>query len=546
MQKQAKRLFWNALLLSAASLFIRTVGVSFQVLLAGRIGAEAMGLYTLMGGVYGFALTLATSGIQLGVTRRVTENVGEGHTERVLPTLRRATLYAAGFGLLAALLLLGTAKPIGLLWLKDARTVRPLRIFALTLPLIALSSVWNGYFSAVRRAYKSAAAQVSEQICRVAATLLLLSLLSPSDVESACCLLVLGGALAELLSFLLQFLLYLPDRRKHFARADQEVGGQEGRRLIGITLPIALAAYIRSALLTLEHILIPEGLRNSGHSHKDALTAYGSIQSMALPVILYPAALISAFSGLLIPEMAESRVRGGERRISYMIGRVWSLSLLFSIGVAGILLSFSGTIGEALYPGTQTAHYLRILAPLIPIMYVDTATDAILKGLGEQVYCMKVNIADALLSVVLVTLLIPRLGILGYVVTIYVSELLNTVLSVHRLLCIRPLQVKLFKWVYKPLFSIVGATAAARLLLSRIGRLPQSPFAVISLCSALTLALYLLLLLLTGGLEREDLRWLLSLCSPRRREPSEKEPAELPALKRRRKRGLKESDIGHE
>ncbi|MBQ1261865.1 MAG: tRNA-guanine transglycosylase, partial [Clostridia bacterium] len=156
MQKQAKRLFWNALLLSAASLFIRTVGVSFQVLLAGRIGAEAMGLYTLMGGVYGFALTLATSGIQLGVTRRVTENVGEGHTERVLPTLRRATLYAAGFGLLAALLLLGTAKPIGLLWLKDARTVRPLRIFALTLPLIALSSVWNGYFSAVRRAYKSA------------------------------------------------------------------------------------------------------------------------------------------------------------------------------------------------------------------------------------------------------------------------------------------------------------------------------------------------------------------------------------------------------
>ena len=546
MQKQAKRLFWNALLLGAASLFMRTVGVSFQVLLAGRIGAEAMGLYSLMGGVYGFALTLATSGIGLGVTRRVTENVGEGHPERVRPTLRRATLYAAGFGLLAALLLLGTAKPIGLLWLKDARTVRPLRLFALTLPLIALSSVWSGYFTAVRRPYKSAAAQVSEQICKVAATLLLLSLLSPSDVESACCLLVLGGTVAELLSFLLQLLLYLPDRRRHFARAETESDGREGRRLLGITLPIAFAAYIRSALLTLEHILIPEGLRNSGHSHKDALSAYGSIQSMALPVILYPAAIISAFSGLLIPEMAESRVRGGEKRISYMIGRVWSLSLLFSIGVAGVLLSFSGTVGEALYPGTQTAHYLRILAPLIPIMYVDTATDAILKGLGEQVYCMKVNIADALLSVILVTLLIPRLGILGYVVTIYVSELLNTVLSVHRLLCIRPLQVRLFKWVYKPLLSIVGATAMARLLLSRIGQFPKSPFAAISLCSALTLVLYLLLLLLTGGLEREDVRWLTSLFRPRTEAPSEEKPSELSALKRRRKRGLKEGDVRHE
>ena len=73
MQKQAKRLFWNALLLGAASLFMRTVGVSFQVLLAGRIGAEAMGLYSLMGGVYGFALTLATSGISLATTKLVSE-----------------------------------------------------------------------------------------------------------------------------------------------------------------------------------------------------------------------------------------------------------------------------------------------------------------------------------------------------------------------------------------------------------------------------------------------------------------------------------------
>ena len=31
MKKQAKQIFWNALLLTAASLLIRTVSVSFQV-----------------------------------------------------------------------------------------------------------------------------------------------------------------------------------------------------------------------------------------------------------------------------------------------------------------------------------------------------------------------------------------------------------------------------------------------------------------------------------------------------------------------------------
>lgn len=540
-KRQARRLFWNALLMSAATLLMRTVSVGFQVHLAGRVGAETMGLYALMGGVYGFALTLGTSGIQLGVTRRVAENLGNGREDRVRPMLKRATLCALGFGLFAALLLFSLAEPIGLLWLKDGRTVRPLRLFALTLPLIALSSVWNGYFTAVRRSYKSALSQVSEQLSRVVGTLLLLSLFLPADVETACCTLVLGGALAEGLSFLLQLLLYLPDRRRYFPRGDRESEREEGRRLLGITLPIAFAAYVRSGLLTLEHILIPEGLRNSGHSHGEALTAYGSIQSMALPVILYPAALISAFSSLLIPEMAESRVRKGERRISYMIGRVWSLSLLFSIGTAGILLTFSSLLGEALYPGTETGYYLRLLAPLIPIMYVDTATDAMLKGLGEQVYCMKVNIADALISVLLVSLLIPRLGILGYLVTIYISEIFNTVLSVTHLLTIRPLRVRLLKWVYKPLLSIVGAAAVARFLLSRLPSLPASPVLLISLCASLTLALYALLLLLTGGLDREDLRWLGTLLSPRREEPpSEEEAAELSSLQSGRKRGLKQ------
>jgi hypothetical protein len=67
---------------------------------------------------------------------------------------------------------------------------------------------------------------------------------------------------------------------------------------------------------------------------------------MAMPVILYPAALIAAFSGLLVPELTEAEALSHRHHISYMISRVWSLSLLFSIGVAGILICFSAEIGE--------------------------------------------------------------------------------------------------------------------------------------------------------------------------------------------------------
>ena len=177
MPKHAKQLFWNALLLSAASLLMRTVGVWFGVYVSNRAGAEAMGLFSLMAGVYGFALTLATSGIHLGVTRVITEAIGEGKRERIAPAMRHAVLYALCFGLGAAALIAGFAEPIGLLWLKDGRTVRSLRLFALSLPLISLSSVFGGYFTAVRRPYKNAAAQVFEQFVKIVGSMYLLSLL---------------------------------------------------------------------------------------------------------------------------------------------------------------------------------------------------------------------------------------------------------------------------------------------------------------------------------------------------------------------------------
>ncbi len=512
MRTRAKEIFWNAMLLTAASLFMRTVGVSFQVVLSGRVGAEAMGLFSILSGVYGFALTLATSGIHLGVTRMTVEAMESGNRARVGGILRRATIYAITFGSFASVLLFSFAETIGRFWLKDARTISSLRLLAITLPLIALSSAWSGYFSAMRRVWKNATVQVFEQAIKIGVTMYLLAFHFAKDVESACRIIVLGGMVAEVFSFLLEWILYRLDRRRYLG---VDVCHQAGdtKKLLSITLPIAATAYIRSGLVTLQHILIPEGLRKSGASHAAALVAYGSIQSMALPVILYPAALMYSFSGLLVPELAEAEVHDRRRHIHYMISRVWSLSLLFSFGVAGILICFSGEIGAALYPNSEAGYYIRILAPLVPIMYLDTATDAMMKGLGEQLYSMKINIADAALSVVLVLLLIPRFGIWGYIITIYISELFNTVCSITHLLVISKTPVRLCKWIYKPLFCIVCATAIVRFLLERSAwRIESATLSIILHIIAVVLV-YVILLRLTRAVEKEDVRWVKGLFS---------------------------------
>ena len=510
--KQARQIFHDALLLTAAAFLMRTAGVVFGVAVSRRAGAEAMGLYSLIAGVYGFALTLATSGIQLGVTRVVTETVSRGTPGRVGAILRRAVFYALFCGLLAALLLSSGASLIGNRFLHDARTVTPLRLFALTLPLISFSSVASGYFVAVRHSRRNAAVQILEQALKFALTILLLSHLRPADAEEICVLLVLGGAAAETVSFLIGLVIFLRDRRRSARGLLPEPAPAEQRDLIRITVPVALTTYIRSGLVTLSHALVPAGLQAGGMSHAEALSAYGIIHSMALPVILYPSALIYSFGGLVIPAMADGMVENSPRHIRYMISRVLSLSLLFSIGVSGILISFSAPLGELLYPGTGTDYYLGLLAPLIPVMYVDAAVDSMLKGMGEQLTSMRINVADALISVLLVKFLVPHWGISGYLFAIWFSECFNTVLSITRLLTVGDAKVQLCKWVWKPLLSVLGATWGTHLLFGRTGVLPTAPALVLQICVAVLL--YLVLLLLCRGIDREDLCWFRSLVTP--------------------------------
>lgn len=522
----ARRFAVNALLLIAVNLFMRTVGVAFNAYLAGRAGGEVMGLYSLLFGVYGLAMTLGSAGINLGATRMVADVMGrfcpvgegrdpedtyEGDTCRlaIRRVLRRCVGYSLICGLGAGLLLFTAAPWIGSVWLNDTRTVLSLRVLALTLAPIAVCACLGGYFTAVRRVAKTAAVGIGVQFLRIGFCAYLLTLWLPDGVEMTCLALVLGGALSELCGLLLTVGAYLIDRRQHLmarsSRCEDMGEADSTRKLLGITVPVTLSACLRSGLLTLQHILIPRGLKQSGASWEAALTSYGVLHSMVLPVVLFPSAFISSFSGLLVPEVAESVARGDSERVSRLAGRIITPALIFSFGVAGIMACFGYELGEAIYGSREAGRYIRILAPLIPIMYVDSSVDAFLKGMGEQVYSMNVNIIDAGASVLLVWLLLPRMGLWGYVVAIYATETLNTTLSLCRMLRMSRMPVRLWRQVFGPLLCAIGAAAVCRLA----GALLHLPIhGTVSLVAHITVCaiLYLCLCGLTGVWGQEQTR----------------------------------------
>jgi len=462
----------NASLLAVVNILLRYVSVSFNAFVSRKIGAEAMGLLTLVMSVYGLSVTVASSGVHLAAVQLTARTLSQPEEER--PAALRAlvwgcVLYSLLFGLSAALLLFTASDGIGKYLLADVRTVPSLRALALSLPAISLSSALSGYFTGIRRVYKNVIVSVLEQFIKITLTASVLLLFAPAGVEFACLAVVGGAAAAEGFSFVTALLLFLGDRGilrgtsfRHTVHSHKKTFPEVFRT----AFPMAVGSYARQGLLTAEHLAIPWGLRKSGAASSAALASYGVLHGMVYPLIFFPASVLSSFSSLLVPEFAECRERGDWKRIRRMTEKVLRTSLLFSVGVSAVFIGFAHEIGEGLYPGTDAAAHLAVIAPLIPVMYLDSATDSMLKGLGEQMHTMKINIIDSLSCLLLVVLLLPPLGLRGYFLVQYICELMNAALSISRLLSVTGLRPRILLWIGLPLGAVLLSSSAVRFLSS--------------------------------------------------------------------------------
>ncbi|MBR4057816.1 MAG: polysaccharide biosynthesis C-terminal domain-containing protein [Oscillospiraceae bacterium] len=484
----------NTALLTASGLAMRCIALIYQVWLAGRIGSAGIGLFQLIASVQFLSATFAISGIRFASTRLISEEMGQRRPGGVRRVVRLCLVYSLLFGIAAALLLWLGAERIGFLWIGDARTVLSLRIVALSMPFIALSSVFSGYFTSSGRVWKSAAVQVAEQLVRIALVVLFLRRVTSPDIEKSCAAVVLGGSAAELFSFLLNLTLYLFDLRRHMPR------GAAGQRLMGrmirVAVPLALSAYVRTALSTLQHLLIPRGLKASGLSADASLAGYGVIHGMAFPIISFPSCFLVSLSELLVPALTEAQVAGDQSGISRSVNSLIKKCLLFSVGAAALLYANAEALGSAVYHSAEAGHYIRILAWLVPIMYLDTVTDGCLRGLGEQLWCMGVNIVDSAVSVLLVFLLVPRYALTGYIIILIATELFNFILSMYRLRRISQLKLPLKTALLSALCAF--GTVQFQKLAARYFPVFRSEALLCAVSVCLSALLYVLLLRMCG------------------------------------------------
>ena len=432
--KTLKIFVFNTLILLFSSILLQVISMFFNIYISNTIGEEAVGVFSLVMSVYMFGITLASAGINIATTRVVSEELACNNDIGAKRTARRCLILSLFFGCCASIIFFIFADFITIRCLNNRISKDVIYLICIALPFISMSSAVNGYFTAVRRVYKNAFAKFFEEFVKIVCTAILLKSFMPNGIDYACYALILADVISEVLSFLYLYILYKFDKHKFRSKSRYKDLDSYNKRILRITIPVALTSYLRSGLSTAKQLLIPFSLQKSGMNSSNSLIAYGIVNGMAMPIIMFPVILVTSFSGLLVPEFSRYYVEKKYRKIISTSTIILFGTFIFSIFITFMIFIFADELSLIIYYKLEIAKYLRILSPLIVVMYLDIVIDSILKGLDAQVSVMGINVFDCIVSISFIYFLVPILGFSGYIISIFISEIIDFSLSGYKLL----------------------------------------------------------------------------------------------------------------
>lgn len=427
----------NVFSVAIGSIIFKILSIIFNSYISKRIGSEMLGLFHLILSVYIFGITLGNFGINFAVTRLISEELAIGNNDNIKKITKTSIIISFITGFLASIIIISFSDFILSHCLHGKTSKNAVILICTIIPFISMSSTISGYFFAVRKVYKSTIIQFFEQIIKIIFTVYLLNLFLPKRIDYSIVSLILGDIISEFFSFWGNFLLYKIDSKKY--STSYHIINKRFfyiKKIFKLSTPIAITSLIRSGLSTIKQLIIPLSFEKGKINCSKALSIYGEINGMAMPIIIFPNLLFSSISGLFIPEFATYNTKNQDKIIKKITKKTLVISSILSIIISFLLFFFAEKINHIVYNNNNTTFYIKILAPISIFILLDSVVDNMLKGLDAQNDVMIINITDLLLNIVIIRIVIPRFGIPGYIFSMYFSEIFNLFFSLKKLLSI--------------------------------------------------------------------------------------------------------------
>ncbi len=426
----------GTILLTAAGVITRIIGFFYRIFLSRVMGEEGMGIYQLLSPVMAITFSLSCSGIQTAISKHVASYHVKKQNSACLHILLTGLSLSMSLSVITACILYRYDNWIAVNLLLEQRCAPLVRIFALSVPFSSLHACINGYYYGLKKAFFPSFTQLAEQVTRVGCVFLIYMIGISQGRQVSLSVAMLGILAGEICSTLISavaiychFYKLLPLQKMaapHFVLHIRE--------LLQMAVPLSANRLVLNGLQSIEAVYIPNKLMQYGMTNSKALGCYGVLTGMALPLLLFPTALTSSISVLLLPYISEAQAQKDAVKIRNAIKRCVSYCLLLGSACCIFLLLFGDFLGNFLFDSSLAGSYIRMLSIVCPVLYLGSVLTSILHGLGKAFTAFLYNSICLLVRLLFVFLLIPVFGMPAYLLGIFISQLLFTVLML-RVLC---------------------------------------------------------------------------------------------------------------
>ncbi len=372
----------STLILLIGGFLTKILGMIIKIVMSREMGAEGMGLYMLIMPTFTLLIALAQMGLPIAISKLVAEDTR--NNKNIVFSCIPMTIV---LNIIIFILLFFFSDFIANNLLHDDRCKYALTSIGFVLPFISISSIFRGYFFGKEKMIPHVVSNITEDIIRLIILTLGIPIFLKQGLEFAVAFLVLSNIISELTSILILF-FFIP--KKFVLKATDFVPNKSDLKdILGISIPTTASRLIGSIGYFFEPIILTFFLIKNGYNNTFIVSEYGILNGYVMPLILLPSFFTAAISQALVPIVSNQYTKGNKKFVKKKIKQAIFFSLLIGIPATIIFTSIPEIPLKYIYHTTSGITYIKVLAPICLLHYIQSPISSSLQALGRAKDSMK-------------------------------------------------------------------------------------------------------------------------------------------------------------
>jgi stage V sporulation protein B len=164
-------------------------------------------------------------------------------------------------------------------------------------------------------------------------------------------------------------------------------------------------------------------------------------EGIVLQIIFFPSSILCSLSCILVTEVARCNSAKNYARVRRVSFKAIKLTLVFSVVVALGLFIFGDNIATLIGSSPLSGKTVKILSPVVPLIYLEIVLESILKGLGKHGFSSINYVAEYIVRISTLLVCVPLFHFYGIVVSYYVSNVVGNVSRIVKVYRVIPREV---------------------------------------------------------------------------------------------------------